>query len=472
MHKVYLVDDEELVIKSLKKSVDWGHYGFEVVGYALSGNEALDAIGRLNPDIIFTDIRMPGMSGLELIKILKDEGNDALHIVISGYAEFAFAQKAMNYGAFGYCLKPFDETEISVFLRKAKAILEKREASVFAEILDLIEEDNEALNERLKRALLSCGMDISSDEGIGVAVSIGPNKLKHNRWRNCVILRLGFSKYAYLFGMRDHEQLFSDLEESSLYGIKGIGYGGAAQQANRIRGAIADAEMRAYRYFTTGDRVSLKTGELHAKPLFLSRLEEAIARKDGSLANELLDELNDKFASGQLNIRHALIVYNLVHSFCYQHEEDIYEDFVYSYEKLASLYSTVWAMLQDLKGMLEDKLQARQEQMVLKAQNRTFKPILQYINEHFREDISIPNISKMFNINANYISQLFKKEAGTTFTEYVTTLRLDYACKLLTDTDDPISEIAEKSGYDDYFYFSRIFKRVKGITPSAYRIGR
>lgn len=469
MFKVFLVDDEEWVIESLKASVKWNLYGFEIVGYALRGAEAFEAIGQLNPDVVFTDIRMPGMNGLELIKNLKDAGNDALLIVISGYAEFAFAQKAMNNGAFGYCLKPFDETEITGFLKKAKSILEEREGPVQTDILDLIEEDDDRAREGLRKALLLSGIDMEADEGLGVAVSIGNNKLKLDRWKSCVVLRIGFSKHAYLYRMSDHHRVLVELQGAAKNGIKGIGFSGGIQQVDRIRDAIHSAEMMAYRYFTTGVRLTVEADGFQEKAPSIKKLEEAIARNDGYHLQKQLDELGTLFANGQLNIKHALIVYNLIQSFSHQSEEEPYEDYVYSYEKLASLFGTALEMLKYLKGLLEVKYNTEQERMLPKAQNRTFKPIFKFVNDHYLDDISLQSISKEFDINANYVSQLFKRELGTTFTEHLTNLRIDYACKLLATTALPLNEISEKSGYDDYFYFSRIFKKVKGITPSSYR---
>ena len=196
MFKIFLVDDEELVIKSLKARVNWNEYGFEIVGYALNGADAFEAIASLKPDVVFTDIRMPGMSGLELIKNLKDTFSRALFIVVSGYAEFAFAQKAINYGAFGYCLKPFDDEEIIGYLKKAKVILEDRETSMATDILDFIEENNEHGREGLRKALISSGIDMESANGMKAVVSIGRNKLKLDGLRGCITLRIGFGKYA------------------------------------------------------------------------------------------------------------------------------------------------------------------------------------------------------------------------------------------------------------------------------------
>ncbi|MGO4374830.1 response regulator, partial [Paenibacillus sp. MCAF20] len=166
MYKVFLVDDEELVIKSLIASVDWEAYGFQVSGYALTGSEAFDEIQAIEPHLVFTDIRMPGISGLELIKQLKDVSSRALVIVLSGYAEFALAQKAINYGAFGYCLKPFDEFEISGFLKKASKLIKDNEKNKDADILEYLETGALEHTERLKKMLLAAGIIPESQEAV------------------------------------------------------------------------------------------------------------------------------------------------------------------------------------------------------------------------------------------------------------------------------------------------------------------
>lgn len=109
MHKVLIVDDESWIVESMKDFVDWKHYGFEVIGQAYNGLEALEAIQRYQPDIVFTDVRMPEMGGLELIQKAKELPFLIHFVVVSGYAEFIYAQEALKLGAVAYCLKPFDE---------------------------------------------------------------------------------------------------------------------------------------------------------------------------------------------------------------------------------------------------------------------------------------------------------------------------------------------------------------------------
>lgn len=105
----------------------------------------------------------------------------------------------------------------------------------------------------------------------------------------------------------------------------------------------------------------------------------------------------------------------------------------------------------------------------MEVKNETFRNIIKYVNEEFFEDLSIQTIARKFTINSNYVSQLFKKETGVTFTEYLTSLRVNYAICLLKTTDLPVSVVAEKSGFGDYFYFTRVFKKSTGKTPSVYR---
>ncbi|MBD0384098.1 response regulator transcription factor [Paenibacillus sedimenti] len=474
MYKVFLVDDEELVIKSLKASVNWNEYGFEVAGYALSSAEAFEAISSIKPDIVFTDIRMPGMSGLELIKNLKDTFSRALFIVVSGYAEFAFAQKAINYGAFGYCLKPFDDAEIIGYLKKAKVILEDRETSIATDILDFIEENNEQAREGLRKALILSGIDMESANGMKAVVSIGKDKLKLYGLRGCIALRIGFGKYAYLVQNSPENSLFFNTREAEANGTKGIGTSSVIYKVDQIKEAIHAAEINAYCYFTTGKecRLSDEAADLPEKDYSIKKLVEATRNSDMVVIYDSLDEMGALFANGQLHMKHALIAYNQILSFAHNSEEELYEDYIYSYDQLTSLFSTVQDMLLFLKGLLTEKLKTKNEWKPLHVRNRTFNAIYKYVNENYCNDISIPDISKRFNVNANYISQLFKKELGTTFTEYMAKLRIDYACQLLTTTDLPMNEIAEKAGYNDYFYFSRIFKRMMGNTPSSYRAGR
>ncbi|MCR2807600.1 helix-turn-helix domain-containing protein [Paenibacillus soyae] len=471
MYNVFLVDDEELVIKSLIASVDWQHYGFEVAGYALSGLEAYERIQTLRPHLVFTDIRMPGMSGLELIKQLKDMASQSLIVVLSGYAEFALAQKAINYGAFGYCLKPFDDMEISGFLRKAAALLKNRESAKDVDILEYLETDSSENERKLREILLASGIDPDGGQGMMAAVSLGNSRLSHDSLQRGIAVRVGMRKYAYL--LQENASLREALEKgaTSGTGCKGLGVSRTIRRLTDIRLAIQEGEREAYRYFTARSVTGGLTREdaMTSRRQALRAFEEAVGKKDAAEIGSCLDNAGPLFADGRMDIQDALTLYNQTLAFVNREQEQMWEEYMYSFEQLTECYSSVQDMLGHLKDMVAT---TRKPSGSPQIRNRSFKAILEYVEEHYREDLSIQLLSEQFNVNANYISQLFRKEAGTTFTQHLTELRVDYACRLLTETDLPINEIAEQSGYSDYFYFSRIFKRSTGTTPSSYRASR
>ncbi len=129
MYKVLIVDDEAWVVKSLQMAIDWNAQDFEVVGSASDGEEALTRIAELMPDLVVTDIRMPVMSGLELMEKARARWPLMQFVIISVFAEFEYARKAIAFGAAGYCLKPADEQEMAEMLKKVKARLETQMAA-------------------------------------------------------------------------------------------------------------------------------------------------------------------------------------------------------------------------------------------------------------------------------------------------------------------------------------------------------
>jgi two-component system response regulator YesN len=177
VYKAFVADDESLIIKSLKASVDWEMLGFEVIGEANDGIEAYELILELKPDIVFADIRMPGMTGLELIKKIGSLFPNTLFVIISGYAEFVYAQKALSYGALGYCLKPFDEIEIACILKRASSILEKLKASLEMELIGLLADTSSNAVKRIKSILDMRGFETSGKQGIAAVVSVGSEGL-------------------------------------------------------------------------------------------------------------------------------------------------------------------------------------------------------------------------------------------------------------------------------------------------------
>ncbi len=470
MYKIVLIDDEELVIKSLSASVEWEQYGFEVAGYALNGEEALALFEEIKPDLIFTDIRMPGISGLELIKMTKKKMPELLTIIVSGHAEFALAQKAIQYGVMGYCLKPFDETEIISFLVKAKQQLDQTKMNYEIDLLDLIEENSKSSQKLLSEQLQHAGIMISPDHQTYVLVWVGKDRPERRMdVSGSLSIKIGYNKYACLLTHNVLDEIMQRYEREAEPNMQGIGVSESIVQISQLKKAIQQAELNAYRFFTMGTRQIYWSADYPTVTEYsLQQLQKAFVQQDIPAVCTMLDSMQAIFANGQFTIRHALLIYNDAMSFL-SDPGSHNEDYFYSFDELAGRFINVQDMLRILKELIAQKSVQASEHIAHRIKNPTFMSIFQHVNERFYHNLTLQSISSAFNVNANYVSQLFKKEVGLTFTEYVTKLRMDYACSLLKTSDLTIQDIAEKVGINDYFYFSRIFKRTTGCAPSVYR---
>lgn len=474
MYKVGLVDDEHLVIKSLKGGIEWNAHGFEVTGEATDGEEALELIARTKPDLVFTDIRMPCLSGLDVMMKAKQFAPHTQFIVVSGYSEFDYAREAMRHGAIGYCLKPFEDEEVVALLNKAKSVLDHRQAAVFRSAL---EDGSDAGGKSLEDELRQLGFAMGSPHELAVIVSLGPDKCPLPEDVRQVAIRKSGNRFITIAQKPLSVNLAEMIRTSiSLSGanIAGVGLVGIAASAELIEGAIETAEAAAYGFFMHGagkgkvylppDRRALKEADA-----LIERFEEHAARRDRSAALQTLDECGKLLAAGRFAVHHALSLYNAAVSFIGKFEERTELHRIGKYDGLCAKFRHASDMIDYLKGQLCDLLGIKYRCNPGDIKNETFKAILQYVNRNFYKDITVQEISKAFIINPSYLSQVFRKELRTTFSYYVTGLRMDYAKQLLKTTKLSVKDISERCGYNDYFYFIKAFKRAEGVTPVQYR---
>jgi len=470
-YKVLLVDDESWVIESLKASIDWEAHGFEVAGTASSSQEALELLPELQPDVVFTDIRMPGMNGLELIKKGGVLLETASFIVISGYAEFAYAQKALTFGALAYCLKPFDEQEIAGVLakvRKQKASSSKKEESFLVHVWD----DPSSPNlDMLIQKMQNKGIVGSLEEGIGLFVCSVNEQAHMPMDKEVLEIKTGKSKYLCLAAWEQLEDRVSYYSKWLAEAIKGIGVSDKISDYNQLKYEIESVNRLADQYFIMG-RAGIFRKQATQRDRFnelLALIDDAIRTGEVSIANMALDQAELVFRQDGLTVRHALQFYNMVLSFLYRIESDQMDNMLYSHEHLLETVEDLAMMIEHIRESLSRYVMKTPEYEEVGTSNETFKQIIQYVHQNYDKGLSIPVLSQKFFVNPSYISQLFKKELGETFSAYTTKLRINFACDLLENTQLMIGEIAEQVGYTDYFYFTRIFKRVTGKTPTQFR---
>ncbi|MCQ6561335.1 response regulator [Paenibacillus mendelii] len=471
MYKVLIVDDESWVVESLKASVDWNSHGFEVVGEAYSGLEALAFIQEYKPHVVFTDIRMQGMSGLELIKKGGELPDPPKFVVVSGYAEFVYAQRALNYGASMYCLKPYDEQEIADVLKKLKKTLDSAQHLSETLLLQMLAEESEGSSDAVKREFEKHGIRIDAEHEAGAMVCDAGGIGKFPHIDHAFSLKIGKRKMLYVMEYERLEKVARELENDMRDGLKCVGISFKFNDPRMLKSAMESANLLADHYFIAGTEGVYRHREASQGTMnkAIKKLGAAIGNKEFTVLGRYFDEVGVLFQQEGYTIKHALHVYNVVISFLYSLNDDERDGMLFSYEQLMETFGSLSDMLDYLKAVSLKMIRKNPEYTVKETGNETFKLILQDVHENFRSDISIQSLTQKYFINPNYVSQLFKKEVGETFTSYMTKLRITYACELLEKTNCLVNEIAEKAGYHDYFYFTRMFKKVTGYTPTQFR---
>lgn len=243
MYQVLLADDEPSVLESMKEHIDWEQYGTQVAYTALTGKQAYDILTTSTPDIAILDIRMPGYSGLELSRIISQNKLKTQVIIVSGYAEFSYAQKAIQYGVLGYCLKPVEYDEITSLLLKAVRNLQKQtHANSSDDFLEAIENDDvDKITAFLKK------QQYEYDVYYPLA-SISEHPLSIP---NTLIFRIGPSQYGYLAATPVDSSMLRNLSEQE--SVHGIGYQDTPITPAQLRTALYRCLAMAYQFFIDAD---------------------------------------------------------------------------------------------------------------------------------------------------------------------------------------------------------------------------
>lgn len=435
-----LVDDEPMILDSILLGVNWGGLGVRVAATFTDGAKALEYVKKTPVSIVISDVSMPPFSGLVLCSQILQLRPATQFIIISGFADFAYAQKSLQFGAVGYCLKPIDYDELSGYIRKAIKRIVPQTKAVQQEFIEYLYENNVAW-------LLRHLTENRIGERFYVGVSIGASSLfAAQDGFQCA---LGLNETLYLSN-RDLSGALSDrmLEDNGLLGFSSSGRPITCEQ---LQETVYQTLYDSYQFFFCP-----------GQKLFQSRAEYQtglVRRAKRAAAHP--QELCQLLAEARINhIRLAAELYAIVQE-CSENESSLF-----SYNQLIYLYHDYGEMQRELLQLLQSQSAPLVE---YESNNRKFLEMIRYINEHCMQDISIRVLADKLNLNMSYVSQLFKKETGTTFVKYLTGVRMERAKELLADTELSVNEISEACGYHDYFYFIKQFKRYASMTPTVYR---
>ena len=523
MLRVLIADDESKVCQLIEKLVDWDVLGMEVVAVAENGIEALEKIKEFHPDIVITDIRMPVLTGLEMIQKASEQGVKCHFIVVSGYKYFDYAQKALKYGVEDYLLKPIDEDELNRQLQKIVAEEEQREdkqqqvdqiekkledskylrhKEFLRQILSQKQENIDAANTEFGLQLENkCfrGLTFKLDRDIDVVENTQQMQFvlrkimqrAEDAFSACTIdliaaVQSNHSVQVLLNYFQTEQEnidnritdffneLSDYLENFQHYRIT-VGVSSEVESFEQISTAIEmSKEAAASRLFKGNGRRIEYCQEPHAlfSPKDFQNEYEEFAKavetmqpdacqyqihKCFRLASDKALFASEFYAMGLWLLRSTYDILEIADTF----DVDVQQEVLENLSTVADLRDYVIRQVQRLITASRSERENRERKPVLEA--------IAYMKEHFTEKITLEDVAATIGFNTNYFSELFKKETGENFSNYLLGIRMEKAKQLLRDTKIPVYEIGESVGYKDAKYFSQQFMKVVGVKPAEYR---
>ena len=525
LYRIILVDDEEEVRQSIIRKIDWTGAGFCVVGDAENGEEALEKVEALEPDLILTDIRMPFMDGLSLAERVRQKYPSVKIVIFSGYDDFDYAKQAIKLNVTEYILKPVNVEELTAILKRIKSNLDdeieqKRNVSLLREnyIRSLPILRDQFLNELvgstvpgnvLKEKLAEYDTPLAgAKKWAAAAIDIEPEEIREgnmlplhkerdlipisvmqvveeklgNYCRSSVFTssRTSWSELALIAAIDE------DNSQTGLIDVLGdicketkkilevpitIGIGHSCQDLGEISGSYkAAVDALGYKAIVgagstiyINDVEPVSGGKLSFDSKDEAELIAAIKFGPREKIEEAVQAVMDKMSDAKVHFRQCQAI---------RHEGECHGE---EGEEQGDTFAVIPRMMkkEDFAHWLLSAA-LRMNQAMNRERDNTMKQVIQkakeYIMDNYQDpDLSVEKICRQLHMSPAYFSTMFKKETGQAYTAYLTQVRLDKAVELLNKTDDKTYVIAAKVGYQEQNYFSYVFKKRFGVSPTKFR---
>ncbi|MDE7059908.1 MAG: AraC family transcriptional regulator [Lachnospiraceae bacterium] len=522
MYQVLIVDDEPIVKIALRSMIDWNALGFHICATTSNGEEALEMTHRFHPDLIICDLKMPVMDGLELIKEIKKQEIPCEFLVISNYEDFNYVRTALVLGAADYILKvSISPEELTMQLQKIrekldqKAQKDKETMQSMQEFLlhqerhaawrDFFTDKNYELDMLCSVTGLSLeGLDslalcqISFDwytqnleplPSIDIIQSTLKNALEHFDKRHIIL----FSTSNTLLVLPQSE-LYK--HQSTIEGVAArisqlFQYYMSLSPAILYQSQIPDLIKARQTYHHFQEILELNfygpIGQLDISSLTIASEVPMLSYKE--LTSEILSiPTSSRFAYASQRLAELLELCHQQHvmpsrviqyfvRFLGELEYRTYGVSSAAHDQIADSTDSMRKALteEELRKDLHNALQS----ILAPEQSCSTQPLeyslevtqaLSYIQTSYQHKISLTSVSEHVGLSSGYLCRIFKEETGLSINAYINNLRMTKAGELLKDKNSYIKEVAAAVGFEDQLYFSRLFKRYYGITPSEYRL--
>lgn len=527
MYKVLIVDDEILVRVGLKTTIDWEEIGFTVTAEASNGEQGYEQYKKHGPDVLITDIKMPKRDGLWLIEEIRKDNPDIKILVLTCYDEFAYARKALKMGADDYILKSeVEDEELVTVMKKIKSKIDSQRK--IKNIQMKVENNRNDMKRALLNDMIKSGFNLDDKiiercaeveftifdtrlafAGFEVDEEITQDSSKLNNLKqintaigNIIFDRLQEKEVEYLYNNTRNNYVFlmsaKEMNTTDLTRIfqlvskavtqyfdipLKIVYTDPFADLEKISMIYRDFMDKAQIFFyekpkcafiTNVNNISFKEINLFdLKNQYSHIFNDYIGRGDYDSVKKLNTEVSDYFGENNINPMTVKIFYsNLIgdifnsYGQLFEGNEEImnYEYYHYNIVNADRLRKVV-NIFSDFTAKVMDGIRHSRESNTKLIINKA----LNYINNNYDHNISLEDIASKLNLSKHYLCSVFKEEMGETTSSYINRLRIEKAKKLLLKKDYKIKEIFEEVGFSNQYYFSKVFKKITGMTISEYR---
>ena len=540
LYRIILVDDEEEVRQSIIRKINWTEAGFKVVGDAENGEDALEKVEALEPDLILTDIRMPYMDGLTLAERVRQKYPSIKIVIFSGYDDFEYAKQAIKLNVTEYILKPVNVEELTAILKRIKANLDeeieqKRNVNLlrgnYIKSLPILSE--QFLNElvsypmpemEVEDKLREYAIPLSgAKKWVAAAIDIEPEEIRDgvllplHKEKDLIpisVMQLveeklkNYCRCALATSARTAESEIAVIaaidEENSQTGLIDvlgdvcketrkilevpitIGIGHGCQKLSDISSSYkAAVDALGYKAIVgsgstiyINDVEPVSSGKLQFDGKDEAELISAIKFGPREKIEAAVQTIIDKMSDAKVHFRqcqaYMLSVSSSIVQMIQQYDLDM-EQLLEEGSEREDTFAIIPRM-QKREDFSQWLLSAslRMNQVMNQERDNTMKQVIQkakqYIMDNYQDpELSVEKICRHLHMSPAYFSTMFKKETGQAYIAYLTEVRLDKAVELLGKTDDKTYIIAAKVGYQEQNYFSYVFKKRFGISPTKFR---
>lgn len=527
MLRIVIVDDEDVIRGGLINYIDWKQIGYDYVGEASNGKEAIEVIHRVKPNVVLTDIKMPFMDGLTLVEEMKKEYPDMYFIILSGHDEFEYARRSLTAGVYEFLLKPLQLNNLKSVLTKIKDEYEKREATrdEFKKLKEIEQEGKLQIQKKLYTDILidnipikelHDSLDLLGDTITDAYYVAGVFEMQNlvmrtiesdylelieidrefgdridrivDNFENCFLFKSGNCERILCLQTPDAFSIQSKMkkilknlkgQQDEIYSIS-LSYGNVNKGLEGLKQSYLEARTAWEKLYEKNWTNVLYPENPTSKPITLMNFDaSALISEVQTGTKSGIDAALQVFEETLLNegITSYMMLIMIISDIYFQiiklpdditaDPDEILGDTAQYYHKIISQ--------KDIKGIIHYlkhacyKVNDFYTQMNKGKFTGVLKRVADYINSNYtKENLMIKEVAQHAYVSSSYLSIILKKELGITFIEYLTKIRMEKAKKLLDETQMKQYEIAEACGYSNPTYFSTIFKRYYGVSPSSY----